>query len=106
MLSEAHATMYADDTTISYLLDNMEDLGTVINSELSSLNRWLQGNKLYLVNQTRYLGLIIDDNLKWDGQIKVLVLSEIVKELKKFLSRPMESPIIGASNETRFCHCR
>ena len=46
--SEAHATMYADDTTISYSSDNMEDLVAVFNSELSRLNRWLQGSKLSL----------------------------------------------------------
>ena len=47
-LSEAHATMYADDTTISNSSDNMEDLVAVVNSKLSHLNLWLQGNKLSL----------------------------------------------------------
>ena len=47
-LSEVHATIYADDTTISYSSDNMEDLVAVVNSDLSRLNRWLQGNKLSL----------------------------------------------------------
>ena len=37
--------MYADDTTISYSSDNIEDLAAVVNSELPRLNRWLQGNK-------------------------------------------------------------
>ena len=37
--SEAHATMYADEATISYSSDNMEDLVAVFNSELSRLNR-------------------------------------------------------------------
>ena len=107
-LREAHDTLYANDATISYSSVNMEDLVAVVSSQLSRLNRWLQGNKLSLnvikaqamiigskqklshmkqsyssiprfcletedidlVNQTRYLGLIIDDNLKWDSQIK------------------------------------
>ena len=107
-LREAHVTIYADDTTISYSSDNMEDLVVVVKSELSRLNRWLEGNKLSLtvvktqamimkskqklsrmkqsycaiprfhletedidiVNQTRYLGLISNENLKWDSQIK------------------------------------
>jgi len=47
-LSEVHATMYADGTTISYSSDNMEDLVAVVYSEISLLNRWLQGNKLSL----------------------------------------------------------
>ena len=41
--------MYADDTTISYSSDNMKDLVVVVKSELSLLNRWLQGNKLNVV---------------------------------------------------------
>ena len=44
-LSGAHATMYSDDTTISYSSENMKDLVAVVNSDLSGLNRWLQGNK-------------------------------------------------------------
>ena len=44
-LREANATMYADDTTISYSSDNMEELIVVVKSELSRLNQWLQGNK-------------------------------------------------------------
>ena len=47
-LSEAHATIYAYDTTISYSSDNMKDLVAVINSELSRRNQLLQGNKLPL----------------------------------------------------------
>ena len=47
-LREAHATMYADDTTISYSSDNMGGLVVVVKSELSCLNQWLQGNKLSL----------------------------------------------------------
>ena len=101
--------MYADDTTICYSSDNMEDLSAVVNSELLRLNRWLRGNKLSLniiktqamiigskqklyhmkksssliprfnietedidlVKQTKYLGLMIDDNqIKWESQIK------------------------------------
>ena len=40
--------MYADDTTISYSSDNMEDLVVVVKSDLSRHNRGLQGNKLSL----------------------------------------------------------
>ena len=31
---------------------------------------YLETEDIDLVNQTRYLGVIIDDNLKWDSQIK------------------------------------
>ena len=40
--------MYADDTTISYSSDNIEDLVVVVKSELLRLNRWLQGKNLSL----------------------------------------------------------
>ena len=36
--------------------DNMEDLVVVVNSELSRLNRWLQGNKLSLTAQAMIIG--------------------------------------------------
>ena len=107
-LKKGHATMYADDTTICYSSDNIDDLNAVVNAELTRLNDWLRGNKLSLsiiktqtmvigskrktchnknlssvnptfnvandniglVNETKYLGIMIDDNLKWDSQIK------------------------------------
>ena len=108
-LKKAHATMYADDTTICCSSDNIEDLNAVVNAELTCLNEWLRGNKLSLniiktqamvvgskrkishikslssvnpgfnvandniglENETIYLGIIIiDNNLKWDSQIK------------------------------------
>ena len=47
-LKKAHATMYADDTTICYSSDNIEDLNAVVNAELTCLNDWLRGNKLSL----------------------------------------------------------
>jgi len=45
-LCGAHATLSADDTTISYSSDNMIDLVAVVNSELSHRNQCLQGDKL------------------------------------------------------------
>ena len=125
-LKKAHATMYADDTTICYSSDNIEDLNAVVNAELTCLNDWLRGNKLSLsiiktqamligskrkishiknsssvnpafnvanddiglVNETKYLGIMIDDNLKWDSQIeniqgKVLRALRLLKYAKK-----------------------
>ena len=37
-LKKVHATMYADDTTICYSSDDIEDLNTVVNAELTCLN--------------------------------------------------------------------
>ena len=106
-LKRAKATMYADDTAISFSSDNIEEIDAVVNAELSCLEKWLQGNKLPLnvvktqamiigssqklrkidtsmvpipqfevnendidlVKETKYLGLMIDDNLKWESNV-------------------------------------
>ena len=102
-LKRAKATMYANDTAISFSADNVEEIDAVVNAELACLEKWLHGNKLSLnvvktqamitgssqklrkidtpmvpipqfqvngndidlVKETKYLGLMIDDNLKW-----------------------------------------
>ena len=109
-LKKAKATMYADDTAISYSSDRREELDLVINAELSYIEKWLQGNKLSLnivktqamvigsrpklsklksdlgtlpsfeiggldidlVNKTKYLGVMIDNCLSWDSQIRAV----------------------------------
>ena len=58
--------MYADDTTISYSSDNMEDLIVVVKSELSRLNGWLQGNKLSL-NVVKTQAMIMGSKQKLNG---------------------------------------
>ena len=106
-LKRAKATMYADDTAISFSSDNIEEIDAVVNAELACLEKWLQGNKLSLnvvktqamiigssqklrkidtpmvpiphfqvngkdidlVKETKYLGLMIDDNLKWESNV-------------------------------------
>ena len=52
------ATMYADDTTISFSSDNIEEIRAVVNTELACLQKWLQGNKLSL-NVVKFLAMII-----------------------------------------------
>ena len=47
-LKKAKATMYADDTAISYSSDTSDELDLVINEEISYIEKWLQGNKLSL----------------------------------------------------------
>ena len=106
-LKRVKATMYADDTAISFSSDNIEEIDAVVNAELACLEKWLQGNKLSLnivktqamiigssqklrkidtpmvpiahfqvngndidlVKETKYLGLMIDDNLKWESNV-------------------------------------
>ena len=140
--------MYADDTTISYSSDNMEDLVVVVKSELSRLNGWLQGNKLSLnvvktqamimgskqklsrmkqsysaiprfhletedndiVNQIRYLGVIIDENLKWDSQIKNIQTKTsralgFLKYAKKYVPLATLKDIYKGIVEPNFNYC-
>ena len=40
--------MFADDTSVSYAAKSMDELQSVINSELVSLRKWLNPNKLSL----------------------------------------------------------
>ena len=44
-LKRAKATMYADDTAISFSSD-IEEIDVVVNAELACLEKWLQSNKL------------------------------------------------------------
>ena len=140
--------MYDDDITINYSSDNMENLVAVVNSELSRLNRWLQGNKLSLnviktqamiigsnqklshykqsysaiqrfyletedidlINQTRYLGLIIDDNLKLDSQIKSIQIKisralGFLKYAKKYAPFATLKDMYKGIVESNFNYC-
>ncbi len=40
--------MFADDTSISYAANSMDELQSVVNSELENLHKWLSTNKLSL----------------------------------------------------------
>ena len=41
-------TMYADDTAVSFSSDKIEEINTVVNTELTCLEKRLQSNKLSL----------------------------------------------------------
>ena len=47
-LNRARATMYADDTEISFSSENIEVIDAVVNAGLACLEKWLHGNKLSL----------------------------------------------------------
>ena len=47
-LQNSQVTMYADDTTISYSSNNIDDINDNLNRDLNCLKQWLQGNKLSL----------------------------------------------------------
>ena len=44
----AKVTMYADDTAILFLSNDMEEIGAVVNAELACIEKWIRGNRLPL----------------------------------------------------------
>ena len=62
-LKRAKATMYADDTAISFSSDNIEEIDAVVNAELACPEKWLQGNKLSL-NVVKTQAMIIGSSQK------------------------------------------
>ena len=62
-LKKAKATMYADDTAISFSSDNTEEIDAVVNAELACLEKWLQGNKLSL-NVVKLQAMILGSSKK------------------------------------------
>ena len=57
------ATMYADDTSISYSSRSVTDLTQVINTDLDSIRLWLEGNKLSL-NVARTQSMILGSGVR------------------------------------------
>jgi hypothetical protein len=50
------SSMYADDTNISFQSSNLSDLEEIMNTELSSLNIWLNANRLSLnITKTEFM---------------------------------------------------
>ena len=48
--------MFADDTSVSYASDSLDEIQNVINSELKNLNSWLIANRLSLnITKTEFM---------------------------------------------------
>ena len=62
-LDRTKATMYADDTSISYSSRSVTDLTQVINTDLDSIRLWLEGNKLSL-NVTKTQSIILGSRVR------------------------------------------
>ena len=62
-LHNSKVTMYADDTSLAYAFNSIDDITTAMNTELESLKKWLHGNKLAL-NVTKTTSMIIGTNRK------------------------------------------
>ena len=89
---DSNVSMYADDTSLCYQSHDMTRLNEAINSDLTKLDTWLQGNKLSL-NAAKTHSMLIsskqkDSSLK--GQNKHLKLKirdnelDVVKKTKYF----------------------
>lgn len=99
-LSQAQASLFADDTLIYYVGENVHECECIMQNEMNSLNEWLCKNKLKLnvsktkcmcvndrdwnfqivmngeqierVNEIKYLGVCIDDKLRFNDHINNL----------------------------------
>ena len=89
-LRKAHATMYADDTAISYSSDKIEEIDVVVNAELACLEKWLQGNNFSL-NTVKTQAMIIDSAQKL-GQItkhqKLPLASKLMGMISSLCMKP------------------
>lgn len=92
--------IYADDTCIVYTADTQEEIQAQINSDIKKLEKWyydnlltineekteymifggkhitveikIKGTNIKQIKSTKYLGLYIQDNLKWEEHINKL----------------------------------
>ena len=55
--------MYADDTSLVYASNSIDDITKSMNAELENLRKWLHGNKLTL-NVAKTTSMIIGTNRK------------------------------------------
>ena len=71
---------------------------------------YLETEDIDLVNQARYLGLIIDDNLKWDCQIKSMQIKVsralgVLKYAKKYVPLTTLKGMYKGIVEPNFNYC-
>ena len=62
-VNNASVFLYADDTSLSFMNDNLVRLNEALNSNLESLDKWLKGNKLSL-NVAKTKSIIISKKPK------------------------------------------
>ena len=102
LVSNLITKLFADDTCLIFSSKSLNSLQVMINSEMSKIETWLHSNKLSLnhkktkfmlvhskrsnlafnlyinnnkisqINSYEYLGVTIDDKLKWVNQIKFI----------------------------------
>ena len=82
-LQSASAKMFADDTNITCSADNLADLESIVNSELSNLTTWLKANKLSLnIAKTEFMTIGSRQKLQAEGD-KVIQASLESKPIRR-----------------------
>ena len=138
-LNNGSPRMYADDTNVSFQSANLNELEEMMTSDLSRLNTWLKANRLSLdiaktehmvidtrhvdrisvnvdntvikrVQQTKSLGLTIDDNLMWKNHISAIckkISSGIgaLKRVRRFICKDTAEKIYHSLIEPYFNYC-
>ena len=90
--------MYADDTKLTARSDDLNNLKTVLNSDLNNIHQWIVPNKLTLnVDKTagetlKVLEIITENKSLWDEQIdsiskKVCEGIGMLRQPKQFVKR-------------------
>ena len=62
-LHDSRVTIYADDTSLAYASNSIDDINKSMNAELENLRKWLHANKLTL-NVAKTTSMIIGTNRK------------------------------------------
>lgn len=130
--------LYADDAVIKYSIDSESELKGAILSDLAVVEEWLQKNKLSLnikktkvmlfqnktwnnftinykheslelVEHFNYLGLVIDNKLKWFSHIdhvikKISPYIFILRRLRKFFSKDILYSIFSSYISSHLCY--
>ena len=88
--------MYADNTSLAYVSNSIDDITKSLNAELEKLRKWLHGNKPTLnaakttfmiigtnkklhqsnseelIQALGFLGVILDNQMKWKDHISLI----------------------------------
>ena len=80
-LQNSQVIMHADDTTISYSSNNIDDFNDNLNRDLNCLKQWLRGNKLSL-NVIKAQAMVVGSrlNLRKISEGKVQSLSFAIRD--------------------------
>ena len=143
-LKKSKPNMYADDTSISYASNEINELFNEIKGELDLVSSWMRQNKLSLnaeksefmlighpkqlnkakdfpdlevedqklcrAQKTKYLGVIIDESMNWEEQLKTIKrkikngLGAMFK-LKNILSQKQLATVYRALIESHLRYC-